>query len=59
MAQARARGGKILMVYIASTHARAKRVAPYASHEASQTKAMVAKPLNTSPPPTTNVVGML
>jgi hypothetical protein len=47
------------MVDFASTHARAMGVAPYANHEGGQTKATVAKPPNSSPPPTADGVDRL
>jgi hypothetical protein len=47
------------MVDLASTQAQTKEVAPSASHEGGQTEAPVAKPPNTSPPPTANGVERL
>jgi hypothetical protein len=47
---------RILIVYFASTQARANEVTPSASREGAQTEAVVARPLSTSPPLTTNQV---
>jgi hypothetical protein len=50
---------RILMVDVASTQARAKEVAPPASHEGSRSEATTAKPLSASPPLTTDGVDMM
>jgi hypothetical protein len=50
---------RTLIVDFASTHARAKGVASSTSHEGGQPEATAAKPLNASPPPTTDGVDKL
>jgi hypothetical protein len=50
------RAERILMVDVASTQARAKGVAPFASREGGQTEAGAAKPMSASPLPTADGV---
>jgi hypothetical protein len=50
---------RIVMVDIASTLARAKKVAHCTNYEGGQTEATLADPPNASPPPTTDGVDKL
>jgi hypothetical protein len=53
------RAGMIMMMDFTSSKAQTKRVAPTTSDEEGHTKATTDRPLNASPPPTTNDVNKM